>query len=101
MVLTISCSVIKDHPKHLLPYQNGDYMLTLKIITDDALMNNLRNVCLGVSSYDEWNLHAENGSYTLVNLLYRNIPSGSIKQLLENLHGIRGLRIIEVKHIHY
>ena len=101
MALAVSCSVIRDHPKQVPPNQEGHYLLTLKILTDDALMNNVRNVCTGISSYDQWNQVAETGNYAIVHLQYRNIPSGSLNQLLENLHNFRGLRVIEVKPIVY
>ena len=97
IAMVMSCSVVRDHPKQVPPNSQGPYLLTLKILNDEAAMNNVRSACMGVSSYDAWHNVEETGNYVLVHLQYNNIAPGSLNSLLENLHSIRGLRVIHVK----
>ena len=101
IVLAVSCSVIRDHPRQVPPDSKGPYLLTLKIINDEKAMDNVRKICMNIFAYNAWNNVEESGNYAIVRLQYNSIPSGSLNHLLENLYGIRGLRVIEVKPIHY
>ena len=101
IALALSCSVIRDHPKQVPTNSQGPYLLTLKIINDDAAINNVRNACLDIYAYDAWHNVEESGNYAIVHLQYNHIAPGSLNRLLENLHGIRGLRVIEVRPVHY
>ena len=101
IAMAMSCSVIRDHPKQVPPNSQGPYLLTLKIINDETIIENVRNSCMNIFAYDAWNNVEDSGNYVMVHLQYNNIAPGSLNRLLENLHGIRGLRVIEVKPILY
>ena len=101
IAMAMSCSVIRDHPKQVPPNSQGPYLLTLKIIKDETTIGSVRNSCMNILAFDAWNNVKESGNYAIVHLQYNYIPSGSLNRFLENLHGIRGLRVIEVKPILY
>lgn len=73
LVLAMSCSVVKDHPKQVSLNNVSSYLMSPKIVNEVDVISETRNACMNIGSNLLWDQLFETTNYIVVQLEYKNI----------------------------
>ena len=98
-LLTVSCSVVRDHPHQVAHGDTGDYEIILKLNNDEQLIHNTRNYLSGFHFFYDWFQLQENARVQLISIRYTRISPDQLNRLLMELDNFSGMRVMEIKQL--